>query len=88
MAYFFAVPGKLFAYSLGYFLQSHIESYSPHLLPYKPEAEGVVYHQLLRQQVGGITFDVGLQKYPKEYAKSILGSTQKISLGQQKSSPQ
>ena len=38
--------------------KSHIESYSTHLLPYKPEVEGVVYHQLL-------------QKYPKEYAKIL-----------------
>ena len=36
--------------------------------------------QLIRQQVGGVVFDVGLQKY--------LGSTQTVSLGQQKSSPQ
>ena len=35
VGYFFVVPGKLFAYSLGYFLQSHIEDNSPHLLPYK-----------------------------------------------------
>ena len=35
VGYFFVVLGKLFAYSLGYFLQSHIEDNSPHLLPYK-----------------------------------------------------
>ena len=35
MGYFFVVPGKLFAYSLRNFLQSHIEDNSPHLLSYK-----------------------------------------------------
>ena len=35
VGYFFVVLGKLFAYSLGYFLQSHIEDNSSHLLPYK-----------------------------------------------------
>ena len=32
---------------LGILLQSHIESYSPHLLPYKPEVKVVVYYQLI-----------------------------------------
>ena len=55
------------------FLVSHIKSYSPHLLPYKPEAEVVVYYQLsfnfrlIRQQVRGVTFNVGYQK--GEYRK-------------------
>ena len=35
VGYFFVVPRKLFVYSLGNFLQSHIENNSSHLLSYK-----------------------------------------------------
>ena len=35
VGYFFVVLGKLFVYSLGNFLLSHIEDNFPYLLPYK-----------------------------------------------------
>ena len=44
----FVVEWETLVLPLHFFLRaSHIESYSSHLLPYKPETEGVVYHQLL-----------------------------------------
>ena len=42
----FCCPRETVCVLPGILLQSHIESYSPHLLPYKLEAEGVVYLQL------------------------------------------
>ena len=85
MSYFSVVIGKILcAYRilLQILLQSHIESYSLHLLLYKSETENwkSSISSVIKAASGGVTFDVGLQKYPRKYAKSFLG--------QQKSNPQ
>ena len=85
MSYFSVVIGKILcAYRilLQILLQSHIESYSLYLLPYKFEIENwnSSVSSVIKAANEGVTFDVRLQKYPRKYAKSFLG--------QQKSNPQ
>ena len=88
VGYFFVVLGKLFTYSLRYFLRTPWDTFAiPHRKLLPPLAtlitDGTLLLQLQAYKVasGGSNFRCGI-------AKSIPGSTQTASLGQQKSSPQ